>query len=162
MGRKHRITNASKQNIAKRGKGGFTLAELCIVLAIVVISSAMIVSFATSMKQFATSSQEEYDFLEDCGAVRDGLCRWIAEKDAPNADFSDIVGKDFAVSGGTLDLGNNTKFENLDTIGKITFEINEDKNLIKCEITRVGSDSAGKSLVFALRCANSDGGGANE
>ncbi len=152
MDRKHRITNASKQNIAKRGKSGFTLAELCIVLAIVVISSAMIVSFSASMKQFATSNQEEYDFLEDCGAVRDGLYRWIAEKDGPDADFSDILEKDFIVRGGTLVLDSDTRIEDLDTIRRVSFK--REGNLIKCEITRVGSDSASKSYVFALRCAD--------
>lgn len=152
MGRKRRINTLSEHNIAARGKGGFTLAELVVVLAIVAIVSAMIVSFSVSMKEFSTSNKEEYDFLEDCAVVKEELYKWIAERDEPSADFSDITGdQGFTVSNGTIDLGGK-QIDNLHTISKIKFVIQD--NLIKCEITRVGSDSADKSFVFALRCAN--------
>ena len=150
MGRKRRNTRVSRHNIAKRGKGGFTLAELCIVMAIVVISSAMVVAFSASMKQFLASNTEEYEFLEDCAAIEEGLYEWIAERDVLGADFSDIISQPYTISSGTLDLGGKT-IENLHTVAEITFE--KQGNLIKCNIYRVDSDSV-KSYVFALRCAN--------
>ena len=156
MGRKRKNTRVSKHNIAQRGNGGFTLAELCIVMAIVAISSAMIVAFSVSMKQFLTSNAEEYEFLEDCAAVEEALHEWIAEKDISEASWSTdntqlSVGGDIipGFSNGTLDLGDK-KIENLHTVGMVTFEIQG--NLIKCNVTRVGSESVDKSYVFALRC----------
>lgn len=150
MGRKRDITDVSKQNIALHGKGGFTLAELCVVLAIVVISSIMIVSFSASMKEFATSQREEYDFIEDCSAVKNELYKWISENDVPDADFTDIEDR-VKISNGTLYIGDKI-INDLQTIQSINFERQGD--LIKCNIRRANSDSV-KSYVFALRCSNS-------
>ncbi len=150
MGIKSGITGVSKQNIALRGKGGFTLAELCIVLALVVISSVMIVSFSASMKEFATSSREEYDFIEDCSAVKNELYRWISENDIPEADFTNIADK-VKISNGSLYVDGKT-IDNLQTIESITFELKGD--LIKCNIRRVNSEYT-KRYIFALRCSNS-------
>ena len=145
MGRKRRINTLSEHNIAKRGKGGFTLAEVCIVLAIVAISSAMIVAFSVSMKQFLTSNAEEYEFLEDCAAVEEALYEWIAENNGEGIS-NDIA---FQVSNGELPFGN---IKDLHTIDKVSFDINGDGDLIRCDIYRIGSESVDKSYVFALRC----------
>jgi len=159
MGRKRRINTLSEHNIAARGKGGFTLAELCIVLAIVAIVSAMIVSFSVSMGDFANSNAEEYDFLEDCAILEEALYKWIAEQDKPGANFDEILPKEsIKVQNGTLKIDNNHAVNNLHTITEISFGINDAKNLIKCTITPADSESE-KVLVFALRCAIEQGGG---
>ena len=151
MGRKHKITTVLKPNIAFGGKRGFTLAELCVVMAIVVIVSTMIVSFSVSMNNFANSNREEYDFLEDCATVKNELYKWIAENDTPDKVFdfiSSISGEIKTVRNGTLKLDENNKIENLQMIEEVYFLV--EGNLIKCEIHKVGSDSY-KSYVFALR-----------
>ena len=158
MGKKRRKLKASGLNIAKRGKGGFTLAELVIVLAIVAIASAMIVSFSTSMGDFADSNAEEYDFLEDCAILEEALYKWVAEQDKPGKNFEEILPKEsIKVQNGTLKIDNNHAVNNLHTITAISFDINEN-NLIRCTITPADSKSE-KVLVFALRCATEHGGG---
>ena len=140
----------TKNNHKKSGKSGFTLVELCIVLAIVAITSVMIVSFSVSMKEFTISNQEEYDFIEDCSAIRNKMYKWIAEMDIPGANFLSLDGKEYSVSeDGTLDFGGR-KIDNLNTIDKIDFEVEGD--LIKCNIYRDDSGPVSKSYVFALRC----------
>ena len=144
----------TKNNHKKSGKSGFTLVELCIVLAIVAITSVMIVSFSVSMKEFTISNQEEYDFIEDCSAIRNEVYKWVAENDGVNDVnkdfFTDLHDKDFGVtSDGTLTLDENRKIENLDTIIAVNFEVQGD--LVKCNIFRAGSGDK-KSYVFALRC----------
>ena len=158
MGRKHKITTVLKPNIAFGGKRGFTLAELCVVLAIVVIVSTMIVSFSVSMNNFANSNKEEYDFLEDCATVKNELYKWIAENDVPSDDaeiatvdsiFASVNnGVDFNKASGTLMLGGK-KIENLQMIKDIHLVLVGD-DMIKCDIYKVDSDSI-KSYVFALR-----------
>ena len=154
MGRKHKITTVLKPNIAFGGKRGFTLAELCVVLAIVVIVSTMIVSFSVSMNNFANSNREEYDFLEDCATVKNELYKWIAENDTQDdGEFVTAIRSErFKVSNGTLKIRKENitelRIENLQMIKEVYFLV--EGNLIKCEIHKVGSDSY-KSYVFALR-----------
>ena len=150
----------TKNNHKKSGKSGFTLVELCIVLAIVAITSVMIVSFSVSMKEFTISNQEEYDFIEDCSAIRNEVYKWVAENDGlavanQHPHFWKMDGEPFLVTDdGTLVLGN-SEIKNLNTIEKIDFVKQDD--LIKCTIYRANSDSV-KSYVFALRCTKSGGG----
>lgn len=147
----------TKNNHKKSGKSGFTLVELCIVLAIVAITSVMIVSFSVSMKEFTISNQEEYDFIEDCSAIRNEVYKWVADRDVPGAVFP--TGR-FNVDNGTFDLdkiGGHGKIENLNTIATIEISVNEDGDLVKCTIYRAISGDK-KSYVFALRCTKSGGG----
>lgn len=145
----------TKNNHKKSGKSGFTLVELCIVLAIVAITSVMIVSFSVSMKEFTISNQEEYDFIEDCSAIRNEVYKWVAENDGlPVEDqhphFWKMDGEPFRVTDdGTLVLGN-SEIKNLNTIERIDFVKQGD--LIKCNIYRDDSGTVSKSYVFALRC----------
>ena len=149
----------TKNNHKKSGKSGFTLVELCIVLAIVAITSVMIVSFSVSMKEFTISNQDEYDFIEDCSAIRNEVYKWVAEKDVNDVNWDVSMGvtdRNFGIIiDGTLTLDANRKVENLNTIEKI--ELDRYGDLIKCTIHRANSDSV-KSYVFALRCVAEDGG----
>lgn len=154
MGRKSINAKSAKRNRAVCGKGGFTLAELCVVLALVAICSAMIVSFAAEMNKFSTSSQESYQFLEDSANLRDELSKWIAENDTAG-EFSAANGE-LKKDGAKLTF---TGGENLQTIGDIEFETND--SLIKCTISQKDGDGQAQ-FVFALRCATctpSTGGG---
>lgn len=146
MGRKSINAKSAKRNRAVCGKGGFTLAELCVVLALVAICSAMIVSFAAEMNKFSTSSQESYQFLEDSANLRDELSKWIAENDTAGVVFS-AEDRELTKDGAKLTF---TGGENLQTIGDIEFETND--SLIKCTISQKDGDGQAQ-FVFALRCA---------
>lgn len=77
-----------KSHNAKRGKGGFTLAELSVVLALLVIVGTMIISFSALMSGFAAENKAQYEYLEDHTALREMLCTWVAENDLPDSVFS--------------------------------------------------------------------------
>lgn len=168
MGKKRRNWKASRLNIAKRGKGGFTLAELVVVMAIVAIASAMIVSFSVSMGDFVDSNAEEYDFLEDCAIVEEELYKWIAEQDNPGVEFQHEDNEAGVTNNWKVDDGNRVIFasgnlylyvnnntptliKDLKTIDNLQFK--RQGNLIKCTITPADSERSSKILVFALRCA---------
>ena len=140
----------TKNNHKKSGKSGFTLVELCIVLAIVAITSVMIVSFSVSMKEFTISNQEEYDFIEDCSAIRNEVYKWVAENDVNGNDWDVSMGVTDIIIDGKLTLDENHTVENLNTIYKVRFVKQDD--LIKCNIYRDDSVTVSKSYVFALRC----------
>lgn len=145
-----------KQSV-KCGKSGFTLVELCVVLALLAILSTMIATFSVLMSDMATESKQEYDFLEDCAKLKEELCHWSAENDTPTSVFTvnndgtlTAAENNVSFSGGVLLLGEK-RIEGLDTVEGITFST--ENKLIKCVAYR--SDSKGKrmesSFVFSLR-----------
>ena len=156
--------NKKKPNIhnAKFGKGGFTLVELCVVLALVAIVTTMIVSFSVQMNSFATDSQDDYKFLEDCSTLNTQLYKWIAENDIQSAEFF-AEGEKLTVTkegeSKLFSLG-----EKPQTVEDIEFIISENGDLIKCTISQ--KDGSQKTCyVFALRCADIatvEGGGVGE
>ena len=150
-----------------RARRGFTLAELCIVMAVLGILLTMVVSFSTLMNKHAVTNAEQYTFLEESGLVRDAIEDWIAEKD--------VKGKEITVKGNALVAdGDELSFrsgklscldgEELEIVHGIVFEIPEpdegdedvkDARLIKCTVRRVDGvgDREERVYVFSLRAA---------
>ena len=76
-----------KPHSAAIGKGGFTLVELSIVLALIAILTVMMVSFSVLMNGYAADDKAEYDFLEDTAELKEALGTWVAENDTEDCTF---------------------------------------------------------------------------
>lgn len=152
----------AKPNSVGCGKRGFTLVELSVVLALVVILTAMTVSFSVLMNGYAAESEAEYGYLEDHADLKDALCDWLAEMDTQGNSFSvsadyktlTVDGQDVTFSGGTLYLGVEKQLPGLENIDRVKFEISDDGKLIKCTTYRYGENGQEmvNSFVFARRC----------
>lgn len=159
--------------ITQRGKRGFTLVELAVVLALVALLSTMVVSFSVFFSGFVNGNNAEYDYLEDHAALKDSLCTWLAEQDGaqsiftPSADGRSLTvtangtsSQTVTFSDGVLTMGGST-VKNLDGIHAVHFSVDEDETLIKCETFRF-SGSGKKTactFVFYVRCGKVAGGG---
>ena len=174
MFRKKQNDKARKYN-SRYGKGGFTLVELCITMAIVAILGTMVVSFAVMMGGAVNNSSVEYAFLEEHSQLKEGLSKWIAENDLPGNEFSADIntltvsgretvttvnlarnGDNLEVKAGEMLLGS---FENID--GASFFV---ESGLVKC-VTYREDKNGGRvesSFVVALRLGSSKEVGANE
>ncbi len=152
-----------KSYIAMRGKGGFTLVELCVVLALLGILSAMTVSFSVLMNGFAAENKAEYEFLEDHSTLKKTLCTWVAENDLSDSVFAvsddgmltvaeNGIEKSVSFADGLLTLDGEQKAR-LDAIDGISFIAGE--KLIKCVAYRItdNGERIENSFVFSLRCA---------
>ena len=142
---KTRNVKMQKLNNSRCGKSGFTLVELSIVMTLLVIVTAMIVSFSVLMNKFSSQSKAEYDFLEEYATLKEELSTWIAENDISGAEFvitmnGQILSVDdhgnqayFAnevLTLGTPGEGHNTAFEQIKEI-----RFNKNDKLIKCSVT---------------------------
>lgn len=139
-----------KQN--SNGKRGFTLAEICIVLALVAILSAMTVTFSTLTGNTVAQNREDYRFLEQCDLLRQNLTDRIAAgddtvaftKDSNNQFVVNNVAPEF--KDGTLKFGN-YEMTGLTEVKEIAFDIQD--NLIKCTVTSTNGKTT-QVLAFAL------------
>ena len=151
-----------KYHNEKCGKGGFTLVELCVVLALLAILTTMIVSFSVMMSGFAAENKIEYEFLEDHAALKEKLCTWVAENDVSGSVFAINEGgiltvtrngieKSVSFADGDLSLAEE-KIKGLDSIEGMSFTSNE--KLIKCVTYRTDKNGqrVERSFVFSLRC----------
>ena len=151
-----------KPHSAVFGKGGFTLVELSIVLALSAILVTMVVSFSVLMNGFASENKAEYDFLEDHAVLREELCTWVAENDVTGSIFKannngtlSVTGgealKTARFAGGVLILGEEQR-AGLDDIDGIYFT--SEGKLIKCTTYRIAENREliEHSFVFSLRC----------
>ena len=144
---------------AKHSRKGFTLVEICVVLALLSILTVMTVSFTALMSGFAGRSSAAYEYAKDCAALKEALAIWITENDTADGVFGLGASGDLTASGeehavtfadGTLTLG--TRTVSLDTVERLAFTTNG--KLIKCEIHPIeGKDIQPVQLVFSLRCA---------
>jgi prepilin-type N-terminal cleavage/methylation domain-containing protein len=144
-------------NSVRCGKRGFTVAELCVVLALVGIISVMIISFSVMMGDHTDALDAQYDFLEECTTLENALRIWVAEYDVPTNTFAVADGK-LAINGttgvefrnGKLSLGEKS-LPGLNTVAAVSFE--EHGDLIKCNITaaQAGMEQTSVSFVFSLR-----------
>ena len=174
-----RILNKTpKTHNARHGKGGFTLVELCVVLALLAILAVGITSFSVLMNGFAADASEETAFWEENAALKSELRRWIAE--------NDVAGKHFFVEGGVLKSAPTGQTENANTlylagsalmvngvqkaeysaIDGIEFSSGSGFSVIKCTVYYITEDGARKEIDFLFSCRAatvdfSTGGGAN-
>ena len=71
-----RILNKTpKTHNARHGKGGFTLVELCVVLALLAILAVGITSFSVLMNGFAADASEETAFWEENAALKERIIK---------------------------------------------------------------------------------------
>lgn len=151
-----------KPHNAKPGKSGFTLVELCVVLALLAILTTMIVSFSVLMNGFAAENKNEYKFIQNCSILKNELKEWSANTDTADSVF--VVGTDGTLSveqngteksvsftEGILTL-DSIQISNLDTIDGIAFYTNN--SLIKCVIYRYNDNGEREEniFVFLIRC----------
>lgn len=148
------------------GKGGFTIAELSVVLALLAILTAMITSLSVMISNFSAENSAQYGFTEDCHEVKTALTQWASEKDAVGKSFViDADGK-LTVDGESPTIADtvftvgNVRVDGISAIDTITFD-HYGTDLIKCTLSR--TDQKGQkmvsSFVFALRLAGVSEGG---
>jgi len=158
---KTRNYQVQKPHNAKPGKSGFTLVELCVVLALLAILATMTVSFSVLMNGFAAENKAEYEFLEDHATLKETLGVWAAENDVTGSVFKinedgtltvteNGVEQNVSFADGVLTLGGEQK-AGLDTIDGVIFTSND--KLIKCVTYRTAKDGERieHSFVFSLR-----------
>ena len=137
------------------GKRGFTLAELCIVMALVVIVSIMIVSFSTLMGKHSTAAENQYDFLEEFALINEHFYKWAAEYDTVGNDFT-VSDEKLVIKSSGGDVGySHGAVGNFQNVKDVRFSSND--SLIKCTVT--SPDGQESSFVFSPRCATVKGGG---
>ena len=172
MYRDMRNVKLQKSHNERNGKGGFTLVELSVVLALIAMLITATVSFSVLMNGYSTKNEAEYEFLEDHATVKNAVCTFASEYDVPGNVFTMKGDGTFAVndngternvsfSDGVLSLGGR-RTEDLDGIDGISFTTNG--NLIKCVTYNTGNDGVRNesSFVFSLRIATIDTGGGNQ
>lgn len=151
-----------ERNSLRCGKGGFTLVELCVTMALVAMLATMVVSFAVMMSDTVKDSKSEYAFLEDHAELKEALGKWVAENDLAGNCFSAEKGvlllsdgeteKEVKFRSGKL-LIDNASIGEFDTIDSISFE-EYDGKLVKCTVTCEDASISSRSFVFSLRLAN--------
>lgn len=163
-----RILNKTpKTHNARHGKGGFTLVELCVVLALLVMLAVGITSFSTLMNGFAAEASEETAFWEENAALKSELRRWIAENDVKEESFyiqngvlystNSAAGQDasFYLAGSALIVNGVQKAE-YSAIDGIVFATAEgSRPIMKCTvyyITEYGERKA-VDFLFSVRAA---------
>jgi prepilin-type N-terminal cleavage/methylation domain-containing protein len=159
---KARDIKVQKSHNESCGKGGFTLVELCVVLALLAILTTMIVSFSVLMNGFVAENKAEYEFLEDHAMLKERLCTWVAENDVSGSVFAinesgmltvteNGTERSVSFAGGVLSL-DDEKIKGFDAIDGMSFTSNE--KLIKCVTYRTekGGQRVENSFVFSLRC----------
>ncbi len=160
-----RIMNkVPKSHNARHGKGGFTLVELCVVLALLAILTAAIASFSVLMNSYAVEASQETDFWEDTATLKSELRKWVAENDVSSNTFSVKNGaltvtpqngaaQSVYFSGDTLTLVGNAK-GGFAAIDGVAFSCPNDR-LIKCTAFRITESGERKevSFVFSVRSA---------
>lgn len=160
-----------QQSHKKLGKRGYSLVELCIVLALIAIVATAVVSFYRLMSGTLNDTRSAYAYLEDHNALKKKFDEWAAEKDVPGSVFfvdkngklfvkenGEATGQAVVFSNGRLVLGNDRSESGFDHISGIYFEVDETKTLIKCVTyyeTR-GGDRMEEQFVFSLRCGSID------
>ena len=150
-----------KSHNARHGKGGFTLVELCVVLALLAILTVTISSFSVLMNRYAVEASRETDFWEENAAIKAELRRWIAENDTQGNTFAVQNGalavsaeKSISFAGGVLTVDGAQK-EGFAAVDGIDFTTDNNGRLIKCTVYRMteGGERKEVSFLFSTRSA---------
>ena len=112
---------AKKMHSTISDRRGFTLVELCVVLALVAIVTTMIATFSVLINRYSQDNANDYAFYEQCFEYKKEF-----EKD--------VTGK--SISSFDCEGNKDRNVGNYDQIEKAEFEIEEtDGKLIKCTLT---------------------------
>ena len=131
------------------GKRGFTLVELCITLFLVVLLSAMTVTFSALISEQPESLQSDYTFMKQCSLLRAGVADWLYDNVTADSEL--------AAYGGTLSAGGSRYTQSYSEIRYVLFDINDAGNLLKC--TATSESGAELTFVIAVRTAMRKHGG---
>ena len=158
-----RILNKTpKTHNARHGKGGFTLVELCVVLALLAILTVAISSFSVLMNRYAVDASQETDFWEDNAALKKELRNWIAENDVASRHFFVENGvlksapqgqkegaNSICLVGNALMVNgvNQTEYTAIDGV-----EFSTTDTLIKCTVYRITESGERKEIDFLFSC----------
>lgn len=155
----------------RKGRGGFTLVELCIVIALLAIVTTMTVSFSLLMDRDTKKNQAKYDFMEEVTRIREEAVKCISVYDINVNDEITASGNGVYKNSNIETLEPIAFFDQnrstftfisdgtpsvltLDTVKYVDFACVNEK-LIKCTVT--GADAYGESFtqtfMIALRCA---------
>ena len=162
-----------QQSHKKLGKRGYSLVELCIVLALIAVVATAVVSFYRLMSGTLNDTRVAYAYLEDHDALKKKFDEWAAEMDVPGSVFSVEGGaltvktpessekseKKVSLRNGNLFLGGEY-VSGFDQVSGIEFEVDETKTMIKC-ITYYeykNGDRVESHFVFSLRCGTISNG----
>ena len=173
-----------KLNKTKNSKRGFTLVELTIVMALVVIVSAITVSFSVMMKDLTAGNRDEYQFMEQHDTLKEEISNWVAENDLKGSKFTvfgdrvmveleDGTVKTLRFSNGALYYSDTKLNKNvilakeLDEIDYISFsmQVKGEKRLLQCVTAHNNEDSqttVTNLFVLSLRFGNMVGEVINE
>ncbi len=163
MCKKKRIAKEKKAYILRRGKRGFTLVELSVVLALLAILATMTVTFSTFMNGIAAKNQAEYDFYADSTTLKDELRVFLAEKDVQGGVLSiaedgrlvaTVDGEESHVTfkNNRLFFGETESQERFEAIDGISFETCE--KLVKCvTFCEINGECFENSFVLSLRAS---------
>ncbi len=151
------LNKVPKSYNARHGKGGFTLVELCVVLALLAILAAAISSFSVLMNRYAVDASQETDFWEDNAALKKELRNWIAENDVGENTFAVQNGvltvqgteKSISFAGGTLTVDGVQK-EGFTAISGVEFSTTD--SLIKCTVYCITESGERKEVDFLFSC----------
>ena len=172
------LNKVPKSHNARHGKGGFTLVELCVVLALLAILTVTISSFSVLMNRYAVEASRETDFWEENAAIKAELRRWIAENDTSLNTFvvqdgtlvvklreTQEVTNTISFAGGVLTVDGAQK-EGFAAVDGIDFTTDNNGRLIKCTVYQITESGARNEIdfLFSVRAAQitaSTGGGEN-
>lgn len=164
------LNKVPKSHNARHGKGGFTLVELCVVLALLAILAAAISSFSVLMNRYAVDASQETDFWEDNAALKKELRNWIAENDVKSINGDEINPNTFTVQSGSLTVEKQDKsteslsfangvltvgekqIEGFDTIDGVEFSVGTGYSIIKCTVYHITESGERKEADFLFSC----------
>lgn len=154
--------NLTHNRGAMRAKGGFTLIELVIVMAVMAILAATVVSFSVLMKGYAEKSENQYSFLTQCSTLKASVTEWVAENDEEGAVFTVHTNGTLSVTKGgetsTLRFSSGCLYQDgkktveLTLIKSATFSLKGE--LVRCDVSAAFENGPkDKNFVFSLRAA---------
>ena len=156
MCRKKQNNIMGKFHSAWEGKGGFTLVELSIVMALLAILATMITTFSVLMNQHTAESKAQNAFLEDCSMLKEQFSKWLAENDSVDAVF-EVDSTDASIlyihkDGGTV-TWKTSDMKGTDSFAFVMFSL-DSSGLIKCSARRFNQKDEMEQLdmVFFPRC----------
>ena len=144
------------------GKCGFTLAELLVTMGLLVILTAMVVSFSVLISEYTGKSSEDTDRIGECHEIKEAVMAYVTENDVVGKSF-DTAALRGCFGNGALMLPNGTSVENLRSVASIS--VDQSGKLLKFTITFLPMETAEMTpapYVFVVAVQNAEiaqGGG---
>ena len=120
-----------------KNRKGFTLSELCIVLALVAIVSTIVISFCLIMNKRSAISRARLDIVNEVNAVETLIEKWVDKMSEQGAVF----GK--AEDGSLLATVNNVDYKATFVNGELKASVPDGDNEMALATTRIESIAFG-------------------